>query len=160
MLPDTGQSPDKGQPPDKGQQPDKAVVDPLAGKVKCESTQCTLPAQVCCVSSPLLGGKSTFKCKPPANCKAGIFGATIQAPQACDGPEDCTKASPICCAIMDMLKPANSGAKCVSSCAANKWQGILCHTDKDCTGIRKCTGCKPPGGYTVKMCVDNGKCPY
>ena len=142
---------------------DAAQPDPYSGNVDCSGTACPLPAQICCVQSPLLGGAASFSCKPPASCKAGIVGASVQAPQFCDGPEDCTTASPTCCAIVDMLQMNKSGAYCTAAtgCKGDKWQAIVCHTDKDCSGTRTCVPCKPPGpGYTVKMCVENATCPF
>ncbi len=131
-----------------------------AGIVACGTTTCSLETEVCCVRSPLFGGQPSFTCKAESACKAGLSGAAYQAPQACDGPEDCSGTSAICCATVDMRHMDRSGVHCVAACKGDKWEALVCHDDTDCTGTRKCTECQPPGGSAVKMCVENGECPF
>jgi hypothetical protein len=154
VTPDSAPAPDSGGP--------AADASPYAGNVECSGASCTLPAQICCVQSPLLGGTATLTCKDPASCPAGIFGTKMQAPQFCDGPEDCDTATPVCCAIMDVLQVNKSGVYCkaAADCPGTKAKAIICHTDQDCSGGRTCKPCTPPGATSTLMCVQNNKCPY
>ena len=83
---------------------------------------CT-PGQLCCLT-PL----------PPA-CAGTCQGPSL----ACDGPEDCATATPICCGT---LAGAAGGSQCVAMC--QNPQQVLCHTKTDCpTSASHC--CKLSG---------------
>jgi len=82
----------------------------VACGVGANQTTCT-PGQLCCLN------------RIPPMCAAMCQGPSL----ACDGPEDCTTATPICCGN---LAGAAGGSQCVAMC--QNPQQILCHTRADC----------------------------
>ena len=120
-----------------------------AGTVICGKNHdviCQLPDEICCQ------GLSSAKCTTPDKCTG-----PMSAPAFCDGPEDCQDGSnTICCAKFSF--GGGSGTRCVKSCAGTKTEAILCHTNDDCESPRTCKSCQPPGGASIKMCVE--QCPY
>jgi hypothetical protein len=108
--------------------------------VTCGNMTCNTP-MVCCVK-PGMGGMATTMCTAPGTCGDG--GAELM----CDGPEDCSLASPNCCVTasfttVDMgATPGAANGACASdaACPASAEvvgnQGTLhtklCHTAGDC----------------------------
>ena len=125
-------------------------VDPNEGIIKCGENKdviCTLPDQICCQ------GLNSAQCKP-ASESCGFMSATI----TCDGPEDCSSSSEMCCAKMDMAA-MSAEAVCTTSCAGTMQDAIMCHDTEDCPGSMTCKLCQPPGGPATMMCVTNDTCP-
>ncbi len=104
-------------------------TDPKAGVVTCGTSSCDLSAAVCCVG--LTGAKCAATC--------GVF----EAPQKCDGPEDCTGGQ-------GCYAGFPSGAQCKATGAANDAE--LCHSDDDCSGGDTCNACSFPGSPPTNVC--------
>ncbi len=109
------------------------TADPHQGVVGCDQMSCDLSTSLCCV------GLSGSSCKPIADgC------GRLEAPQHCDGPEDCTGAD-ICCVGF----PA--GANCKTACGGLEQE--LCHATSDCsTSGDSCQLCMFPGG-SANVCT-------
>ena len=126
-TPDTGSStPDAGpSAPDTGSStPDSGSTGTTGekGSVPCGNGTCSLSSSVCCVG---LGG---------ASCKAKC--GFLEAPQKCDGPEDCGGGQ-VCCVGFPQ------GAQCKTTCTSSEQK--LCHSNADCSGGTSCMGCQFPG---------------
>ncbi|HWE30835.1 MAG TPA: hypothetical protein VHB97_22665 [Polyangia bacterium] len=115
--------------------------------VACDTTTCAV-GQSCCLTTAnnaVTGGM----------CVASASACTSGSNLACDGPEDCSTASPSCCATLDISglsgllggggdadagTPMVSGgnASCAGSCSfgfsASSITTKLCHVDGDCSG--------------------------
>ncbi len=110
-------------------EPEPPATDPNAGVVSCGDTTCQLDQAVCCVG--LTGSKCAAAC--------GLF----EAPQKCDGPEDCADDQ-------GCFAGFPTGAECKSQGAANDAE--LCHTDADCDGADTCNACTFPGSPPTNVC--------
>ena len=127
-----GEEPPVGgeEPPVGGEEPPGDYSD-FEGNVLCGGGECSLEGNICCTG---LGGQT---CEPGAMCPA------LNAPQLCDGPEDCA-AGDTCCVGFP------SGAACRDACGGN--EQTLCHFDQDCPAGQICKTCQYPGGTPVVIC--------
>jgi hypothetical protein len=101
------------------------------GGVQCSAQVCS-SIQACCVQ----GNQAT--CSSAGSCgDGGVL--------ACDGPEDCSGGSPICCMTLarettdaGVSGGANESTACAGSCpGTTSGAGTTtkaCHTDNNCTG--------------------------
>jgi hypothetical protein len=99
-------------------------TNPTVG-VPCANTTCNSP-EVCCV---VVGGQS---CTAADACTSGL-------PLACDGPEDCSGDTPVCCGTVSLQ---GGGTQCVAdgSCQSGTLTGgVVCHSDSDCQSGQTCT---------------------
>ena len=103
--------------------------------VACGDVDCTIADSLCCVDV-----QGNFTCDAVDACGQG------SAPQACDGPEDCSNGQQCCAGF-----PA--GASCKAGCG--NFELEICHTDADCGASGACAPCSPPG-TTVNAC----SCPF
>lgn len=128
--------------------------------VKCGDAVCGV-GQVCCASGDADAG-FTMTCA--ASCPSGS--ATL----ACDGPEDCKSAAPICCAEIETegTSPACTFSKgiseCRTTCASAMPEGGCpgtatvrpCHKPADCTDPKYPFCCEFSGGGTsATFCADD-----
>ena len=127
--PDPEPDPEPEPEPDPDPEPEPEPSDPNAGVVPCGDAECDLSTSVCCVG---LGGQQCA-----ASCGA------FEAPQACDGPEDCGDGQ-VCCVGFP------SGAGCKASCGPS--DQTLCHDDGDCSGENSCNACSFPGSPPTNVC--------
>ncbi len=105
------------------------------GIVACGDVECNIADNLCCVDV-----QGNFTCDAVDACGQGA------APQACDGPEDCSNGQQCCAGF-----PA--GASCKAGCG--NFELEICHTDADCGASGACAPCSPPG-TTVNAC----SCPF
>lgn len=119
--------------------------------------------QECCVTVSMSGTTSSMCIAQGGNCAGG-------AVLACDGPEDCSSASPYCCGMITIsgLAPdagapmfGGGNSSCTATCdfSTNYPQTPttattrLCHFNEDCTGLSAfgqpidhcCTSAQAPG---------------
>ena len=96
-------------------------TNPTTG-VPCGTATCNSP-DVCCVT--MQGSSCT------ADCQQGLS-------LACDGPEDCSGGTPVCCADVSM---GGGGSQCVADGDCNSGgytSGVVCHTVADCQSGENC----------------------
>jgi hypothetical protein len=117
------------------------------GTIPCGQGQsCAVGTEQCCIGQ----GGTTASCIPVADQCQG-FAAT------CDGPEDCSADTPICCAT---LGGGDRGAACVADgdCGGmNSRQ--LCRVDGDCQSGESCCGGGELQGIAVTWCEPTDQCP-
>jgi len=116
-------------------------VSPDFGGVTCGSMTCNLAIQECCLST--VNGQVEAACSPMGSCN-GDAGGSLR----CDGPEDCSTASPDCCIDINGTGGADAGlagtgdASCSTTGACKPSatfanggftaRSKLCHTNDDC----------------------------
>ena len=121
------------------------------GGVSCGTETCGT-GSVCCITQN--GMTATQACMAGTSCADGGITA------ACDGPEDCSSASPSCCANLTFDQTSMTGAgnaMCTASCPgsatfANNKGAIstkLCHSAGDCMNY---SGSTPAGPMPYDHC--------
>jgi hypothetical protein len=127
--------------------PDLAIAHDLAvppdfGGVACGAMTCSIATQECCLTNG--AGGTQAACGPIGSCN-GDAGGSLR----CDGPEDCSTASPDCCIDINGTASADAGigggtgdASCSTTGAckpsamfangAFTARSKLCHTNDDC----------------------------
>jgi hypothetical protein len=130
-------------------------------------------AGVACGTSTCSGGdQCCFQSGTATGCAASCSDGGI--PAGCDGPEDCSGGTPICCGSLDApLTGSPSGqTACAASCTgvAIAMIGVggsitskICHNAADCVGYsgtaalmtRPFDICCHPNGATVGFCAPN-----
>jgi hypothetical protein len=132
-----------GPPPlqqDAAVQPDTGAT---PGVVPCGNTTCEAATQQCCVN--------------PQAGTATCIGANDQCQglaMSCDGPEDCSGGTPVCCATVG---GQNRDVSCTA--AADCSGRELCRVDGDCRGGDLCCGEFTLGGIAAKFCRAASNCP-
>ncbi|HEX4457184.1 MAG TPA: hypothetical protein VIA18_04400, partial [Polyangia bacterium] len=145
--------------------------------VACDTTTCAV-GQSCCLTTAnnaVTGGM----------CVASASACTSGSNLACDGPEDCSTASPTCCATLSLsgsLTDADAGAPmlnggnatCAGTCsftAAADFSSIttrLCHYNSDCAGLTVpylgtptscCSSSMVPGVHFCAVALAGITCP-
>ena len=111
----------------------------VPGEVMCGGMTCDITANTCCLG---ITGNATCA---PGECALGT------APQACDGPEDCSGTQQCCVSF-----PA--GASCQDACNGFGSEP-LCHLDSECPADEVCLDCDYPGGSRVSLCGALGSTP-
>ena len=137
--------------------------------VVCDTTTCAV-GQSCCLTTAnnaVTGG----------TCVASASACTSGSTLTCDGPEDCSTASPDCCATISLsgLGPdggtpmlAGGNASCSGTCdfaiSSDSITTRLCHFDADCTGLKVygtlqttcCSSTALPGEHFCAIAVGVG----
>jgi hypothetical protein len=136
---DSGTQPPAGEP-DAGAEtptPDAGMADAgtpdAGGSVLCGNTICTGGLQCCFLG---LDAGSIAQCRP--SCETGNE-------VACDGPEDCSGAAPLCCfsgqlqGVGSVCYPSSVTSVCQASCpliqppgCTGKVQATICTQKSDC----------------------------
>jgi hypothetical protein len=128
--------------------PDMSIPD--SAGIQCGQMSCGA-GQVCCLV-PTGGTMFSAMCADKAACNTDA-GAALQ----CDGPEDCSSATPTCCIDLQLAFGGNFGgdgggtatgggnSQCVATCTASvtiaknfasaDLHTRLCHQAADCTGL-------------------------
>lgn len=115
-----GSTADEQPTADTGAAADTSITDAasdtrISGSIKCGMGTCNSASEECCV------GLSGTKCVMIGGCGGGT-------PFACSDNSAC-KMGEVCCA-----ESLTSGSKCAASCTGY----VLCATDAECTGEKKC----------------------
>lgn len=112
---------------------DCANTTPTEG-VKCGAATCDV-GDICCVTW------QGEECTAADGCDQG-------AAIACDGPEDCSGGTPICCGRVGGM--SGNGTECVADGECEGMgTGIVCHVDGDCAPDETCTDM---WGVPVRIC--------
>lgn len=116
---------------------------PFAG-VQCADMGCNAPS-ICCIRPT--GNVISSTCEGTATCTGAMAGTA-----ACDGPEDCSNASPLCCAAVAFKDngdgtgvPLAGSSSCTATCPADVQRdettkkislvSKLCHQNSDCANF-------------------------
>jgi hypothetical protein len=122
--------------------------------IRCGSTRCNNPGDVCCEATPHLDGSAcvpSTQCNPPADT---IF---------CSTTAQCTTQNPYCCANVLYTAAASSGqivsASCAPQCVAGNYGRVTLCDPSDPSSITQCAaldaGCRqlardPPAYYACQ----------
>jgi hypothetical protein len=122
------------------------------------------PQQQVCCSAP--GNPTTYSCVAPASCTQGN---QIN----CDGPDECSGATPVCCGVNvpnGMGKFPNCGSSAIgTSCTSvancpthlgttctDTSKVVICHASSDCTDATNNKCCTfNSNGATLTFCTDS-----
>lgn len=126
------------------------LLDERAGWFTCTSaTFCPDPAAATngVVCGDVTCGNAAVCCQAARFTCTAATGCTVGLAVACDGPEDCAAAAPLCC-----FDGALSRTSCVAGGGcAEFWQYAVCHASADCAPGELCAG--TPIVDTLPLCM-------
>lgn len=158
VLPDAGDDDGGTEGPDGGDTADAGDADAGFEGVQCGSAVCA-SGEVCC--GEFVDGGAVLSCAFSCGTDAGVV-------LECDGPEDCSGGTPVCCGDLTLgpgmpgMCPVQSvSTECTPTCTSNvpltcNSQGTIqaCHARADCTGSGAYTECCTfaYNGQTTSFC--------
>jgi hypothetical protein len=155
-VPDATSSDSGTAPPEAGNDASCGPGSPTPGQVRCGTTQCATPAEVCCYDQ---GGP---RCATAASCNASSI--------ACEESTDCAPTGSYCCSATGVLQPDASFSQvtvvtfcttdptmCLPQPGVGNSSVLACEVDSECAGTGStCVSHVCDFGQCVRLCGPSG----